>query len=89
MPTPTSTSTPPLPLYPRPCTVTWRVVEDHVDALVRAFTSEDDAVVVVTDEGDVVNNGDRGVVGGDVDTDEDGEDGSDASLDDAASDICG
>ena len=30
-------------------------VEDNVDALVRAFTSEDDAVVVVADEGDVVD----------------------------------
>ena len=38
-----------------------RWVEDHVDALVRAFTSENDGVVVITDEGDVVNDGDGAV----------------------------
>ena len=32
-----------------------RWVEDNMDALVRAFTSDDDSVVVATDEGDVVN----------------------------------
>ena len=34
-----------------------RWVEDNVDALVRAFTSEDDAVVVAADEGGTVNDG--------------------------------
>ena len=34
-----------------------RWVDDNVDALVRAFASDDDAVVVVADEGDVVDDG--------------------------------
>ena len=66
-----------------------RWVEDHVDALVRAFTSENDGVVVIADEGDVVNDGDGGVADGDDDSDEDDDDASDASLDDAASDVSG
>ena len=57
-----------------------------MDALVRAFTSEDDAVVVVADEGDVV---DGGVADGGDNTDEDDDDASDASAGDAASDISG
>ena len=32
-------------------------VDDNVDALVRAFASDDDAVVVTADEGDVVDGG--------------------------------
>ena len=50
-----------------------------MDALVRAFTSEDDAVVVAADEGGMVDDGagDAGNGGGDAD-DEDG----DASDDD-------
>ena len=38
-----------------------RWVEDNVDALVKAFTFEDDAVVVAAHEGDVVDDGDGGV----------------------------
>ena len=53
-----------------------RWVEDNVDALVRAFTSEDDAVVVVADEGDVVDDGDGGVADGGYDADEDDDDAS-------------
>ena len=34
-----------------------RWVDDNVDALVRAFASDDDEVVVAADEGDVVNGG--------------------------------
>ena len=34
-----------------------RWVDDKVDALVRAFASDDDAVVVVADEGDMVDGG--------------------------------
>lgn len=34
-----------------------RWVDDNVDALVRAFASDDDAVVVAADEGDVVDGG--------------------------------
>ena len=52
-----------------------------MDALVGAFSSEDDAVVVVADEGNVVDDGD--------DADEDNDDASDASVGDAASDISG
>ena len=66
-----------------------RWVEDNVDALVRAFTSEDDAVVVAADEGDVVDDGDGGVADGGDDADEDDDDVSDASAGDAASDISG
>ena len=66
-----------------------RWVEDNVDALVRAFTSEDDAVVVVADEGDVVDDGDGGVADGGDDADEDDDDASDESAGDAASDISG
>ena len=71
-----------------------RWVEDHVDALVRAFTSENDGVVAVADEGDVVNDGDGGIADGGVadgggDTDEDDVDASDASVGDVASDVSG
>ena len=38
-----------------------------MDALVRAFTSDDDGVVVAVDAGDVVNDGDGGAGGGDGD----------------------
>ena len=66
-----------------------RWVEDNVDALVRAFTLEDDAVVVVADEGDVVDDGDGGVADGGDDADEDDNDASAASAGDVASDIFG
>ena len=59
-----------------------------MDALVRAFTSEDEAVVVVADEGDVVNDGDGGVAEGD-DAGKDDDIASDTSEGDAASDIFG
>ena len=42
-----------------------------------------------THEGDVVNNGDGGVIVGGDDTDEDDDDASDASVGDVASDISG
>ena len=66
-----------------------RWVEDNVDALVRAFTSEDDRVVVAADEGDVVDDGDGGVAKGGDGADEDDDDASDASEGDVASDISG
>ena len=66
-----------------------RCVEDNVDALVRAFTSEDDGVVVAADEGDVVDDGVGGVAGGGDVADEDDDDASDASAGDVASDISG
>ena len=57
--------------------------------MVRAFTSENDGVVVIADEGDEVNDGDGGVADGGGDTDEDDDDASDASAGDVASDISG
>ena len=62
-----------------------RWVEDNVDALVRAFTSEDEAVVVAADEGNMVNGGDGGVAEGDDDAGVDDDDASDASEGDAVS----
>ena len=65
-----------------------RWVEDNVDALVRAFTTDDDGVVVATDEGGVVNGtgageggvvNDPGVVGGDVGGDGEASDASGGS----------
>ena len=38
-----------------------------MDALVRAFTFEDDVVVVAADEGDVVDDGEGGTENGDGD----------------------
>ena len=67
-------------------------VEDHVDALVRAFTSEDDAVVVAADGGDVVDDGDAGAGdggGGVNDGDSDASSASEDDTGDAASDISG
>ena len=56
-----------------------RWVEDNVDALVRAFASDDDGVVVGANEGDIVDepgaDGDAVGGGGNVD------DASDASKD--------
>ena len=69
-----------------------RWVEDNVDALVRAFASEEIAVVVAADEGDVVDDGDAGVGegGGDAnDGDSDASGASEDDVEDAASDISG
>ena len=69
-----------------------RWVEDNVDALVRAFTSEDDAVVVAVDGGDVVDDGDAGTGDGGGGANDDVSDASGASehdAEDAASDISG
>lgn len=44
-----------------------RWVEDNVDALVRAFASDNDGVIVAADEGDMVNDGENGTVNGDGD----------------------
>ena len=67
-------------------------VEDNVDALVRAFASEDYAVVVAADEGDVADDGDAGVGeggGGADDGDSDASGASEDDVEDAASDISG
>ena len=50
-----------------------------MDALVRAFTSDDDGVVVTADAGDVVDVSDGGAGGGDGDASDGGSDASDAS----------
>ena len=77
----------PVPTVVRGVLARW--VEDHVDALFRAFASEDDVVVVVADKGDVVDGGDGGVADGGNDADEDDDNVSDACAGDAASDISG
>ena len=64
----------PVPLAIRGNLAHW--VEDNVDALVRAFTADDDGVVVVADEGGMVN----GPGADDDDVEGDGE-ASDASDD--------
>ena len=67
-----------------------RWVEDNVDALVRAFTSDDDGVIVAADEGVVVNGGEEGANNGDEEAGGDDGGASDASgdaLGDAASDL--
>ena len=69
-----------------------RWVEDNMDALVRAFAAEDDAVVVAADEGDMVYNGDVGADEGGGNANDGDSDASGASEDDmgdAASDISG
>ena len=50
-----------------------------MDALVRAFTSNNDGVVVAVDEGVVVDDGDGGAEGGDGNANDDGSDACDAS----------
>ena len=60
-----------------------------MDALVRAFTSEDDAVVVATDGGDVVDDGDAGAGDGVNDGDGDASNASEDDAEDATSDISG
>ena len=61
-----------------------------MDALVRAFASEDDAVVVAANEGDVVDDGEGGAGEGDGDA-SDGEGGasgaSGVDMEGAASDM--
>nr|XP_020151778.1 plectin-like [Aegilops tauschii subsp. strangulata] len=67
-----------------------RWVEENVDALVRAFASEDEAVVVAADEGDVVDDGDGGAGEGDGEASDDDSNASDApegDPGDAASDL--
>ena len=56
-----------------------RWVEDNVDALVRAFASDDDRVVVAADEGDVVNGSEDGIDDGDGDVSDSDSGASDAS----------
>ena len=76
----------PVPLAVRDNLASW--VEDNVDALVRAFTTDDDGVVVATDEGGVVNGpgaaegevmNDPGAVGDDVGGDGEASDASGSS----------
>ena len=65
-------------------------VEDHGDALVRAFASDDDGVVVAADGGDVVDDGDidAGEGGGNAnDGDSDTSGASDDDTGDTVSDL--
>ena len=59
-----------------------RWVEDNVDALVRAFASDNDGVVVAVDGSDVVNGGGGGANDGDGDASDNDSGASDASGDD-------
>ena len=80
----------PVPTVVRVTLARW--VEDNVDSLVRAFTSEDDAVVVAADGGDVVDDGDAGTGdggGGVNDGDSNVSGASEDDAEDAASDISG
>ena len=52
-----------------------------MDALVRAFSSEDEAMVVTADEGDVVDDGMGNVGNGDGDAGDDDGDASDGDSD--------
>ena len=52
-------------------------VEDNVDALIRAFASDNDGVIVAADEGGVVNGPDA--AGGDADSDGESSDASNGS----------
>ena len=60
-----------------------------MDALIRAFASDDDGVVVVADTGDVVDDGDVDTGEGGGNANNGDSDASGASEDDAASDISG
>ena len=63
-------------------------VEDNVDALVRAFASDNDGVVVAADGGDVVNCGDGGAGDGDAnDSNSGASDASGGDQEDAVSDM--
>ena len=67
-----------------------RWVEDNVDALVRAFASDNGGVVVVVNGGDMVNGGDGGANDGDGDASDNDSGTSDASggdQEDAVSDM--
>ena len=78
----------PVPTVVRDDLARW--VEDNVDALVRAFTSEDDAVVVAADGSDVVDDGDVGDGGGGTNNDDsNASSASEDDAEDAASDISG
>ena len=65
----------PVPVAIRGDLAQW--VEDNMDALVRAFTTDDDSVVVAADEGGMVNQHDAG--DGDGMGDGEASDASDAS----------
>ena len=62
----------PVPLAIRDNLARW--VEDNMDALVRAFTADDDGVVLAANEGGVVNG--PGAGGGSVEGDGEGSDAS-------------
>ena len=73
----------PVPQAVRGDLVCW--VEDNMDALVRAFASDNDDVVVAADEGDVVNGTDA--ADGDAEGDGKASDDSGVSPEDALGDL--
>ena len=67
-----------------------RWLEDNIDALVRAFTSDGDGVIVAADEGDMVNGGEDGANDGEGEASDSDSGASDASRgyqEDAVSDM--
>ena len=76
----------PVPIAVRGDLARW--VEDNMDALVRAFASDDDGVVVGANEGDVVDDpGDDGSAGGGGDNVDDASDASEGAPEDVVSDM--
>ena len=76
----------PVPIAVRGDLAWW--VEDTVDALVRAFASDDDGVIVAADEGGVVDEpGAGGDAGGGGDDVSDASDASGGAQEDAVSDM--
>ena len=76
----------PVPITVRGDLARW--VEDNVDALVRAFASDDDGMVMVVNEGDVVDDpGDDGDAGGGGDNVDDASETSKGAPEDVVSDM--
>ena len=76
----------PVPIAVRGDLARW--IEDNVDALVRAFASDDDGVTVAADEGGIVDEpGPVGGVGGGGDDVSDASDASGGAPEDAVSDM--
>ena len=76
----------PVPIAVRGNLAQW--MEDNVDALVRAFASDDNGVVVGANEGDVVDDpGDDGSAGGGGDNVDDASDASEGAPEDVVSDM--
>ena len=76
----------PVPIAIRGNLARW--VEDNMDALVRAFASDDDGMVVGANEGNVLDDpGDDGDAGSGGDNVDDASDASEGAPEDAVSDM--